>query len=240
MDLDFGGFGGNLLNQVWIAGPMLLVMLVAVFGIAILWMIKTRRGPFYWRGAVPAPIVFNIEGDNAVPLLGGDKFRKTENNGTTWFESKRFGDKFPAGHLEKYTAYKPSAFGGEKPFMLVLSREAKGVWVGGSWRKRADGEYEGTPNPNDIAAANEAMTVGIDYINRFYGKSTLEQIAPYAMFGLTIIGIIIVVMIVTQFLTAALTQHLGAITASTDATIRLTNLILNMTNSTGGVPMPPA
>lgn len=230
----------SVVSSIWVAGPMLLVLLVGIFFLAIFWLWSTKRGPFYWRGAIPAPIVICREGNQNVGLPSGDKFRRSREGGVEWLESKTFGDKFPAAYLLQYLVYKRA---GKKEYAEFLPLARAGTKMWGSWdftwfdENAKDQNGKAMLNPDDVVKSNEGIPLMVQAVNQYYTQNFLQQIAPYAVFALAVVGMIVVTLITIQFLQASISTYIGALTASTDAQIKLTNAIMNMT--AGGTLIPP-
>jgi hypothetical protein len=208
------------------------VLIFFVFGILglIAFLYSTRRSIFYWVGSIPAPCVFNYEGEEITYLPGGDRFRKTVENGETWLESKTFGDKFSGKHIETYVRYRLSGrkeIGEFKP----LIRKGKGIWTRIRWND-LDSEAKAKLEMEDVLNARSALGM-MDADNRAHiGEDFWGKYAPLIIMGIALVSAILIMAILVQFLGASLNQHISALTESTNALIKLANA------TTGCKPSP--
>jgi len=215
------GLFEQIVSSVWLAGPLLLMLIVALIFCGVIWMFYTRRGIFYWWGAIRAPLIITKEGDMPTVLPGGDRFRMTkEKQGTqaiTYFESKQYGDKFVGDHLTSYISYR-----GKQGAFLPLFRAKKNVWTRIDF-KDVEELTEGAPRPEDVEDAMQGFAIMDSGNEAFLGKGLLEQLLPYLIIGGAFVFATIIMLIMVQFLSASLNTHVSALTASTDALIRLVN-----------------
>lgn len=213
----------DIISSTFVMVPMLIgLVFVAIIGIVV-YMWKSRRGPWRWSGAMRVPCVFTIEGGRKVFLIGGDKFRVTnegdgEENKITYWESKTFGDKFPATALLPFVQYRKV---GNKEIeeVLPLERLGKDVW------KCHPLDYA-EPIEKAVSEVRNAKTA-IMIMRRgnteFMGKNWWQENQVFV--SALVIGMVFIIGLVLTFqnVTAIANGHIVAMNANTDALIALQN-----------------
>lgn len=206
-----------------------------------------RIGPFKWVGAVAAK-VRAVEG--GYPVWVTDSLRETTENGTRFFESRSWGDKFPAERLE------PLVRKSER-----LLSQVRGVRkeIDEIWRTAPDEwclpQYDLVEEPAKVDSKGRIIeparkmvkvtpimnpTMKVEYTSALAAaegflkpKSFWAENAWAIGGGLVVLTILASLFILTSFEANQLGAYLGTMNSNTAVLTEATNNLASVLNSTG-------
>jgi hypothetical protein len=225
----------DIIGSVYTTVPVMAICIVLIIAVAILFLRQQRQLIWYWRNSIPAPVVFNQEGERMKPVPNGDAFRKTIENKVVYLQSKRFGDKFPAEHLFQLIEYRKSGRG-EKAEFLPLVRKGAGIWSALRFTKEGE-EMRAGSDTDDILKARTALAIMREGNKQHLGEDFLTKYMPLISAFLMGVMLFLALVITIQYISAATGTHISAMNSNTDALIRLIN---QTANCTAPIIRPPA